>query len=97
MGSRNLKKCSYSLTTKDEGEPFFSILYRTLSNKKYELTYLLGNVRTVFTDLKIPNAGTFELDVLVSNNYYPFGIMLPIKIMKIPAAYMDFPSGICQL
>jgi RHS repeat-associated protein len=51
---------------------------RTLSQKQYELTDHLGNVRAVVSDTKLPQAsGAFQPELLANYNYYPFGQLQP--------------------
>jgi len=56
---------------------------RNIGNKRYEITDHLGNVRAVITDIKISDTtgtGTphsYEADLVVANNYYPFGMLQP--------------------
>ena len=53
------------------------------NNKEYELKDHLGNVRLVFSDLKLRETNLyggwpyFGLDVRAVNNYYPFGMLQP--------------------
>jgi RHS repeat-associated protein len=50
---------------------------RRLKYKDYEIKDHLGNVTTLFSDLKLP-AGTppsyFKIDLMEANNFYPFGM-----------------------
>jgi RHS repeat-associated protein len=51
---------------------------RGLGNKKYEINDYLGNVRAVVTDVKEPlSDGSYAATVLSSNDYYPYGMLLP--------------------
>jgi RHS repeat-associated protein len=47
--------------------------------KQYEITDYLGNVRAVLSDMKTDsdNDGIYENEVLVSNDYFPFGMLMP--------------------
>jgi len=49
--------------------------------KQYELTNHLGNVLTTITDRKLPElqtgAKTYTADILSSQDYYPFGMLMP--------------------
>jgi hypothetical protein len=59
------------------------IFSRQLGKKSYELKDHLGNVRTTFSDIKMPT-GTpsqpFEVDLLSKFEYYPGG--MPIFDLK---------------
>ncbi len=52
---------------------------RIAGNKKYELDDYLGNVRAVVSDLKTPSGTTYTTNATVSNDYYPFGMLLPSR------------------
>ncbi|MBL7997877.1 MAG: hypothetical protein JNL32_04480 [Candidatus Kapabacteria bacterium] len=45
--------------------------------KLYELTDHLGNVRAVVGDVKLPDGGTFKVDLKSYTNYYPYGMAQP--------------------
>ena len=47
--------------------------------KEFEQADHLGNVRLVFTDMKLydPNTGNNSLDIVAANHYYPFGMLMP--------------------
>ncbi|MFN8359649.1 MAG: RNase A-like domain-containing protein [Candidatus Kapaibacterium sp.] len=54
-------------------------LTRTLEKKNYELTDHLGNVRSVITDMKIPDGNDkFLPEATTRNYYYPFGMERPL-------------------
>ncbi len=51
---------------------------RVVGEKRYEITDYLGNVREVVNDIKEPvSGGGYTAKVVVSNDYYPYGMMLP--------------------
>ena len=56
--------------------------YRTIGDKRYELSNHLGNVLSVISDKKIPSLFKGSLnynnpDVKAYNDYYPFGMLMP--------------------
>jgi len=54
-----------------------NIFSRQLGKKAYELKDHLGNVRVTFSDVKMPTANdTFTVDLLIKNEYYPYGSAL---------------------
>ena len=52
---------------------------RNVRLKEFEQADHLGNVRLVFTDMKLydPNTGNNSLDIVAANHYYPFGMLMP--------------------
>ncbi|MBS1538628.1 MAG: hypothetical protein JST20_12865 [Bacteroidetes bacterium] len=55
------------------------IFTRTLEKKSYELTDHLGNVRSVITDMKLPDGSDgFLPEATTRNYYYPFGMERPL-------------------
>ena len=56
-----------------------NIFSRQLGKKAYELKDHLGNVRTTFSDIKMPKVpfnGTYEVDLLSKSEYYPYGMKI---------------------
>ncbi len=55
-----------------------NIYTRTIKQKNYEIKDNLSNVRAVIYDAKETNAsGTFYADLISSNDYYPYGMIMP--------------------
>ena len=69
----------YDLTKSNTalGAEFYFL--RTLKQKSYELTDHLGNVRSVITDMKVPDGttGKFLPEATARNYFYPFGMDRP--------------------
>ena len=59
--------------------PYDTVFYRKLALKEYEHKDHLGNVRVVYSDVKMRHsaADTFDLELRAVNNYYPFGMLQP--------------------
>ena len=56
-----------------------NIFKRQLGKKAYELKDHLGNVRTTFSDIKMPTGSStqpFMVDLLSKSEYYPFGMKI---------------------
>ncbi|MEM9337181.1 MAG: DUF6443 domain-containing protein [Bacteroidota bacterium] len=56
-----------------------SLYTNAVGDKRYELSNHLGNVLSVVTDRKLitPDTETFLPDVVASNDYFPFGMLVP--------------------
>jgi RHS repeat-associated protein len=69
------------LPNEDRGDadPNQTTFTRTLEKKNYELTDHLGNVRSVITDMKLPDGNDgFLPEATTRNYYYPFGMERPL-------------------
>ena len=62
------------------GEPnigFYGIYQNTLGERNYEVTNHLGNVLAVITDRNTVVDSTYEAVVIMTSDYYPFGMVMP--------------------
>jgi RHS repeat-associated protein len=62
---------------------------RFLGGREYEFKDHLGNVRETFSDIKVPvsvqpGAGPYSLDLKSINNYYAFGMLMPVAKLPPP-------------
>lgn len=62
---------------------------RFLGGREYESKDHLGNVRETFSDIKVPvsvqpGAGPYSLDLKSINNYYAFGMLMPVAKLPPP-------------
>lgn len=56
---------------------FVGIYQNELGERNYEVTNHLGNVLAIVTDRTTPIDSTYEAVVLMTSDYYPFGMVMP--------------------
>ena len=80
-GSSRIGEFAPSIAIDDDAaiDPANTSFTRTVGEKKYEINDYLGNVRAVVSDVKEPSGTTYTTNTSVSNDYYPYGMLMPSR------------------